>query len=257
VTDEMVPVSWYAVLTTGSEAIQSYLDTFELMRDPQLQLLEQDGKKFGKLTYSRFEGYADYEGVLNETRELASLFTGALRIRQEPGPLSIINIVRVFEDGREEKFPPHGRPTRLSLAMGYMMRKPGRKPHPTTEQLMLEYVVRSGDQLVKDALRYLASAPDFFSLFKVLEVIRWDLGKGDIDKGYPLVWQRGWVAEEKLKDFSFTANKAHRHWDEKRPLPKMDLQDARIMFSRIIEEWIAERAGLQLPPVNMRPGWRA
>jgi len=157
----MVPVRWYAVLTTGSEAIQSYLDTFELMRDPQLQLLEQDGEKFGKLTYSRFEGYADYEGVLNETRELVSLFIGALRIRQEPGPLSIINIVRVFEDGREEKFPPHGRPTRLSLAMGYMMRKPGRKPHPTIEQLMLEYVVRSGDQLVKDALRYLANAPDF------------------------------------------------------------------------------------------------
>jgi len=55
----------------------------------------------------------------------------------------------------------------------------------------------------------------------------------------------------------FTANKAHRHWDENRPAPKMDLQDARIMFSRIIEEWIAERAGLRLPPVNMRPGRRA
>ena len=64
------------------------------------------------------------------------------------------------------------------------------------------------------------------------------------------------VTEDKLEDFSFTANKLHRHWDEKRPKPKMDLQDARIMFSRIIEEWIAERAGLQLPPVNTRQGLR-
>ena len=121
---------------------------------------------------------------------------------------------------------------------------------------MVEYAVRSGDQLVKDALRYMSNSPDFFGLFKILEVICWDLGKGDKEKRYSLIWQRGWVTEDKLKDFSFTANKLHRHWDKKRPKPKMDLQDARIMFSRIIEEWIAERAGLQLPPVNTRQGLR-
>jgi hypothetical protein len=225
------------------------------MSDPQLQLFEKDGTKFGKLFYSGFANYSDYEGVLRETRELISLLTGTLRIRQEPVPISIVNIVAVFEDGREEKFPPHGRPTSGSWGMPVITRKPGAKPRPTTEQFMVEYVIRSGDQLVKDALRYMSSSPDFFSLFKVLEVIRWDLGKGDLEKGYPLVWQRGWVTEENLRDFTFTANKAYRHWDEKRPVPKMGLQEARIMFSRIIEEWIAERAGLQLPPV--RPGWRA
>jgi hypothetical protein len=254
-TDQIIPINWYAVLTAGS--IQTYLDTFQLMSDPQLHPLEQDGTRFGKLICSGFTGYSDYEGVLKETRELVSLLTGTLRIRQEPGAISIINIVGVFEDGREEKFPPYGRPTRVSSGMGYMVRKPGAKPRPTTEQFMVEYVVRSGDQLVKDALRYMSGSPDFFDLFKILEVIRWDLGKGDMEKGYSLLWQRGWVTEDQLRDFSFTANKIHRHWDEKRPRPKMDLQQARIMFSRIIEEWIAERAGLQLPPVNMRPGWRA
>jgi hypothetical protein len=141
--------------------------------------------------------------------------------------------------------------------MPMFARKAGAKPRPTTEQFMVEYAIRSGDQLVKDVLRYMSSSLDFFDLFKILEVIRWDLAKGDIERGYPLIWQRAWVTEDKLKDFGFTANKSHRHWDEKRPKPKMDLQEARIMFSRIIEEWIAERAGLQLPPVNMRPGWRA
>jgi hypothetical protein len=63
--------------------------------------------------------------------------------------------------------------------MPTLMRKPGAKPRPTTEQLMVEYVVRSGDPLVKDVLRYMSShTPDFFDLFKVLEVIGWDLGKG-------------------------------------------------------------------------------
>lgn len=67
---------------------------------------------------------------------------------------------------------------------------------------MVEYAVRSGDQLVKDALRYMSNSPDFFGLFKILEVICWDLGKGDKEKGYRLIWQRGWVTEDKLKDFS-------------------------------------------------------
>jgi hypothetical protein len=255
---EKTPVHWYALVSTGSDRIQPYLDRFELLTDPRLLPFEQDGQKLGKLTYSGFAGYADYEGVLKEARELISVLTGTLRIRQGPGPLSIVNIVGIFDDGREEKFPPHGRPVRMvSWGMPTLTRMAGAKPQPTTEQLMVEYVVRSGDRLVKDVLDYMSNSPDFFGLFKILEVIRWDLGKGDIEKGYPVVWERGWVTEERLRDFSFTANKAHRHWDEKRPAPKMDLQEARIMFSRIIEEWIAERAGLRLPPVDMRPGWRA
>jgi hypothetical protein len=255
--DEMIKVNWYAVVTTGSRSIQPYLDAFELMRDPQLLSFEQDGQEFGKLTYSGFLMHRDYEPVLKETRELISLLTGTLRIRQEPGPISIVKIVRVFEGGREEQFPPYGRPRTAGSGMPTFTRKPGAKPRPTTEQFMVEYVIRSGDQLVKDALRYMSTSPDFFDLFKILEVIRWDLGKGDMESGYSLVWQRGWVTEDQLKEFSFTANKVYRHWDEKRPAPKMDLQKARIMFSRIIEEWIAERAGLQLPAVNMRQGWRA
>jgi hypothetical protein len=255
--DEKTPVNWFAVVTTAPHSIQPYLDRFELLTDPRLLPFEQDGQNLGKLIYSGFAGYSDYEGVLKEARELISVLTGTLRIRQGPGPLSIVNIVGIFDDGRKEKFPPHGRPRTASWGIPTITRKPGAKPRPTTEQFMVEYVVRSGDRLVKDVLAYMSNSPDFFGLFKILEVIRWDLGKGDIEKGYPLVWERGWVTEEKLRDFSFTANKAHRHWDEKRPAPKMDLQEARIMFSRIIEEWIAERAGLRLPPVDMRPGWRA
>jgi hypothetical protein len=218
-TDEKTPINWYAVVSTGSDPIQPYLDRFELLTEPKLLPFEHDGQKLGKLTYSGFAGYADYEGVD---------LTGTLRIRQGPGPLSIVNIVGIFDDGREEKFPPHGRPRTASWGMPTITNKPGAKPRPTTEQFMVEYVVRSGDRLVKDVLAYMSNSPDFFGLFKILEVIRWDLGKGDIEKGYPLVWERGWVTEEKLRDFSFTANKAHRHWDEKRPAPKIDLQEVEL-----------------------------
>jgi hypothetical protein len=225
------------------------------MRDPRLEPLDINGQKLGKLTYSVFGRYTDYEEVLRETRELASLLTGTLRIRWEPGAISIINIVGVFEDGSEEKFPPYGRPARLSMGTVYVERKAGAKPHPTSEQHMLEYVIRTGDPLVKDALRYMSSSPDFFGLFKVLEVIGWDLGRGSKSKGYRLIQERGWANKKELKDFRLTADKTYRHWDKNHPAPKMDLRKARIIFTRIIEEWIAYRGGFRLPPVNMRPGW--
>ena len=88
--EEKIPVNWYAVVETEPHSIEPYLATFELLAEPQLLPFEQDGRKLGKLTSSGFAGYADYEGVLKEARELISVLTGTLRIRQGPGPLSII-----------------------------------------------------------------------------------------------------------------------------------------------------------------------
>ena len=94
--DQKTPADWYAVVTTAPHSIQPYLDRFELLTEPKLSPFEQGGQKLGKLTYSGFAVYADYEGVLKEARELISVLTGALRIRQGPAPLSIVNIVGVF-----------------------------------------------------------------------------------------------------------------------------------------------------------------
>jgi hypothetical protein len=151
-----VPLSWYAIL---NNSILQYLDMFELMKDPRLERLDVSGQQFGKLTYSAFDRHADYEVVLYETQELVALLTGTLRIRQGPGPFSIVNIVGVFEDGREEKFPPHGRPVRicLDLVNTVILRMPGAAPRPTTEQYIMEYVIRSGNQRVKDVLHYLSN----------------------------------------------------------------------------------------------------
>ena len=217
------------------------------MKDPRLEPLDVNGQKFGKLTYSAFDDYVDYEGVLHETRELVALLTGTLRISQGPGPLSIVNIIGVFEDGREEKFPPYGRPVGISLDLVHTVsvRKPGVAPRPTTEQYIMEYVIRSGNRRVKDVLHYLSNPPDIFNLYKILEVISKDLGKGSKKKGFSLIEERGWATEKDLKAFKNTAE-FHRHWDQ--PAPQMNLQEAVIMSIRIIKGWVAELAGLQVPP---------
>jgi len=247
--EAIVPVSWYAVLTAERREINSYLDRFELMADPQLRLLEQDGKEFGRLTYSGFSGYTDYEDVLNETRELISFLTGALWVSNEPAALSIVNIVGVLADGREERFPPYRKSGgSIKINLGIPIRKPGVKPRETAEQFIVEYLMRSENPLVKQVMTYMPDSLNFFNLYKILEIIRWDIGSGDKKKGYPLLWKRGWVTEEKLRDFSSTANEGgYRHWNEN-PAPKMDVREARAIVSRIVKGWIAEKAGLPMPP---------
>ena len=241
--DENVPFSWHAIL----KAEQPYLDMFELLKDPRLEPLDVNGQKCGKLTFSAFARYVDYEGVLHETQELVALLTGTLRISQGPGPLSIVNILRVFADGREEKFPPYGRPVRISLDLVNVVsvRKPGVTPRPTTEQYIMEHVIRSDDRLVKDVLHYLSNPPDFLNLYKVLEVISKDLGKGSKKKGFSLIEERGWATKKDMDAFKNTAE-FHRHWDH--PAPQMNLQEAVVMCRRIMKGWVAELAGLQVPP---------
>jgi hypothetical protein len=247
VADADVPLSWYAILNSEFNSIQPYLDIFELMKDPRLEPLDVNGQKFGKLTYSAFDVCGDYEEVLHVTQELVALLTGTQRIRQGPGHLSIVNIIGIFEDGREEKFPPHGRPVRISLDLvnTVIVRKPGATPRPTTEQYIMEYVIRSGNQRVKDVLHYLSNPPDFFNLYKILEVISLDLGKGSKPEGFRLVHERGWPLRRNWMlsrtQPSFTAIGMGRH-------PKMNLQEAMLMSRRIIEGWMAELAGLQQPP---------
>ena len=135
----------------------------------------------------------DYEGVLHETQELVALLTGILRISQGPGPLTIVNIIGVFADRREEKFPPHGRPVRIGLDLVNVIcvRQPGFAPRRTFEQYIMEHVIRSNDRLVNDVLHYLSNPPDFFNLYKILEVIRFDLGKGSNPKGNRLPGSAG------------------------------------------------------------------
>jgi hypothetical protein len=256
--DKNVPLSWYAILI-GQGSIQPYLDMFELMKDPRLEPLDVGLEpnripniayaygQTGKLTYSGFDGYVDYEGVVRETQELVALLTGALGISQRPGPLSIVNIVGVFAEGREEKFPPHERPVRIMADRINVVevRQPGFPPRRTFEQYTMEHVIRSDDRLVKDVLHYLSNPPDFFNLYKILEVISLDLGNGSKPRGFSLIQDRGWATEKDLDAFKNTAE-FHRHWDQ--PAPQMSLQEAVIMSRQIIKGWVAERAGLSLRP---------
>jgi hypothetical protein len=98
----------------------------------------------------------------------------------------------------------------------------------------------SGKVLVANVLHLLALSPDWFGLYKALEVVRYDLntiaGKRDGDK---FIVDRGWATNDELEAFNTNALH-HRHWKrEVLPTP-MDIIDARQLVGRIITKWIIE-----------------
>ena len=146
----------------------------------------------------------------------------------------------MLPDGTEQKAPWVD-----SVSFGTRLAVDG-PPEITIEQRLIEYTIRSKDGLAIDVLRFLSEEPTFQGLFKAVEVIRWDLGGGSLTRGYKHIVDRKWITKELLDDFSYTANKVERHWDNLKPMARMDLQEARTLLGNVIEQWIAERAKLQV-----------
>jgi hypothetical protein len=45
------------------------------------------------------------------------MITGAMKIKQNPSKLEIVNIVGVFDDGTTKKYPPWGSPTSVRFGL--------------------------------------------------------------------------------------------------------------------------------------------
>jgi hypothetical protein len=164
VTETTRPTHWYVIVSGWEKA---YADAFATMQDPLFERLDTEEKWMAKLTSSSLARLWDYEEVLNDAGEWIHLIMGAMHIRQGPGPLKIVNVVGVFDDGTTKNFPPHGRPVKLRLGMPTLTLKEGATPRATFEQSVVLFAHRSKNPLITDALRFLALSPDWFGLYKV------------------------------------------------------------------------------------------
>ena len=99
---------------------------------------------------------------------------------------------------------------------------------------------RPGNSPVADVLRFLALSPDWFGLYKALEVVKYDLntlwGKRD---GANIIVENGWATNDEIDAFHINALH-HRHWKREAPPKPMDLIDARQLVGRIVEKWVKE-----------------
>jgi hypothetical protein len=239
-----IPEHWYVIF---SGWLDPYLTNFAAMQDPSLERLEAEGPKLAKLVSSSFSNLTDYEEVLNNARDMVQLITGAMNINQDPGPLEIVNVVGVDRDGSTKKYPPHGRSTRGDFGIGTITGwVEGATPRATFEQSVVLFARRSGNTLVTDVLRFLALSPDWFGLYKALEIVRFDLNnaegkKTDMRKGKKsgnkFIVANGWATKDELSAFHTTAE-WHRHWKREALPTAMNIIDARQLVGRIITGWI-------------------
>jgi hypothetical protein len=96
---------------------------------------------------------------------------------------------------------------------------------------VVHFARRSGNTLVTDVLRFLALSPDWFGLYKALEIVRFDLNNAEGKKkgkksGSKFIVANGWATKVELSAFHTTAE-WHRHWKREALPTPMDIIDAR------------------------------
>lgn len=103
-TEERVPQAWYAmVYASQAEALRSYLDHYRAMEDPKLEAMPSAGAVYAKLSSSLFAG-VDHTDVAREAQRLVEIITGAAKIKQAPGNLTLRSVVAVYADGEIKMF---------------------------------------------------------------------------------------------------------------------------------------------------------
>jgi hypothetical protein len=251
--EEKTPQQWYVILRAESSlleecrtadapwSIKAYVWAFAATPGPfSIAPLDDEGQEFAKLTSATFAGLTDYVSVLRDAQKWVQMITGAMKIKQNPSKLEIVNIVGVFEDGTTKKYPPWGPPTSVRFGLVTGVGKEGAKPRITFELSVVLFAHQSGNPLVGDVLRYFARSPDWFDLYSIMQIVRLDLNKtGRKKAGDTLICNRKWADDHELDAFNRTVQH-HRH--PLVPLPKgpMDLIDARRLVGRIVEQWIIE-----------------
>jgi hypothetical protein len=239
-TEVRVPQAWYAGVRAYRASLRSYLDHYRAMDDPKLEAMPLEGPEYAKLSSSLFTG-CDHMHILKEARRLVEIITGAAKIKEAPGNLTIEYVVAIYADGETQKFTD----LRLGSGRPYSYAKEEGSIKETFEKSVVLFALRCADRYprVSEVLRTLAQSDDWLGLCRVFEIIRDDLNENDPKRkrdGYAKVVQRSWVAEAEMDSFKTTV-KSYRHPEED-PVRTMSLVDAQNFIGRIIEGWIREVA---------------
>ncbi len=171
--------------------------------------------------------------LISESWEYARQFiarvNGAAIIENESWtPLSLENMKFVSPDGSEEWFPITG-----SADLG-LVRK---------ESMSAKNLLRLADESVHvaKALRLQCQEMDWVNLYRLLEVVREDVG------GEDQIEDNGWAKEDEIESFTATANNSSVIGDEARhgqidgsgqPSKTMTLREARPWIKSIVFQWL-------------------
>jgi hypothetical protein len=213
------------------------------MEDPSLEPMPSEGPDCAKLSSSTFAGFSDYEQISSEARELAQIMTGAIKVRHGLAHLDLKNIVGVHSNGDVEKFPPSGRAVSLRIEFGRPVFKDAGREISIT-QTITRFALQCSNPYVREVLRELARADDWFSFYRIMETIILDLNSHDPrhkKDGHDKIVRQGWALDPELTSFFKTAD-SYRHRRAQQNARTMELYEARNLVSRIVEAWLGEVA---------------
>lgn len=210
------------------------------LQSPEL-LLEKDGESVF-LTSSRFEAMTSRDDVMALAQRALALIEAAARLAGvRPMPIQANRVEEQTTDGPRSTTYVHA----LSMSAVIGLPTPtiviGGQPPPPPLAIPVEVGLR--DSRAARALEFFAREPNWYDLYKVLDVIEEDVG------GEKALANKGWVSRSELKRFTATANNLAtlgpdaRHaidaW--KPPASPMTLDDAVSTIGRILSAWLATK----------------
>jgi hypothetical protein len=224
------------------------LPLLDSLIDSDLNVVQENEQYF--LRGDDFEVYTEAHDVLVYAESLLPLINGVAKVHfGDADPVKLGNVSRIYPDGHRDVFAfmsaTAGGRARVFAALTVTTRN-GEVVAPvpgTTIGSRLEVARRCPE--VSLALRFFASSPNWFDLYKVSELIEQDVGnvRGIVGKG--------WCNKADFDHFTASANNYHatgssaRHarldW---RPMnrPAMTLQEAEDFIRGLLDNWIRLKA---------------
>lgn len=217
-------------------------DLARALTAPDLNIIEEDGRYY--LRAAAFAGFTEAHEVATCADALLPLIQGATRVHHgDVEPLHTERIVRVHEDGRQERFvfgsaSLRGRARLTGALTG------GGLVAPTTpgDTIASRVEIARRAPEVELALRFFATRPNWFDLYKVWEIVR-----GNVGGGKRALIKRGWGTKDDHNRFTYSANNyrasgmAARHAPgaaEESSLSPMSLEDAQEFIRTLLDNWI-------------------
>jgi hypothetical protein len=218
------------------------------LTDSDLNVVQEHDQYF--LRGDDFEVYTEAHDVLVYAESLLPLINGVAKVHfGDTDPVKLAGVSRLHPNGRREVFAfmsGIGRSRARAFGVATVTSSNGEPVAPvpgTTIASRLEVARRYPE--VGLALRFFATSPNWFDLYKVSELVEQDAGnvRGIVAKG--------WCTKADFDHFTASANNYHatgssaRHarldW---RPMnqPAMTLQEAEDFIRGLLDNWIRLKA---------------
>jgi hypothetical protein len=220
----------------------------EMFNQPYLNIIEQDGSFY--LKSIELNSLLTDDVVYKKAVELLEILNGIAKLNNTSFQnVKLDAIVEIDENGRRKSYKYASAKIKLRsrVSVTATVVKHNGKIDSTEKRIDYKPWIDLAKKDVKasQVLKYLLKG-DWYSLYKIYEIIREDLG------GESNLLQKGWVTRKMLSRFRHTANSEavlgeharHTGYKHKPPKDPMSKPEALNIINTIVKEWLSLKSSL-------------